>query len=336
MYFTKEDYQKIESYLKLNAKRDTDFPTLQYPELDDWVAVVHDGINHKTTMQELGRLVGSGQFLQPDMIAGDIIRDGSIGWIKLDDDLQNIITTIHEVGVGLSTNLGDSDLIGITQRKITEELNNLYAQVNQILFNGAKFSLTVSPNVIFVGDTKNITIKATSSLSADSIVITKYDEPFSTIGTGTSFTITDEIVTDTASVIEYGAKFNIFGMTQSVESNLYSVYPIYYGSGLNVDNFISNKVKVTTAKRSPAGTYNVTVRNDMYHVYFAISVDGNVPQIDTTKVIMGGLEFPIHRLSSTANIEVEDSQDNSLGLIPYYIYESDNTYDATNITIQIQ
>ena len=53
MFFTLEDYRKIEEFLKKNSKKDSDFPSLN-PEdplnENDFIAIVHNDVNHKVNL----------------------------------------------------------------------------------------------------------------------------------------------------------------------------------------------------------------------------------------------------------------------------------------------
>lgn len=53
MYFTQEDYRKIEEYLKHNGKKDTDFEALSKEDLleGDIFTVVHDNKNYKISLE---------------------------------------------------------------------------------------------------------------------------------------------------------------------------------------------------------------------------------------------------------------------------------------------
>ena len=56
MFFTQEDFKKIEEYLKQNSKKDTDFPLIKNGDTlldNDVLAVVHKGINYKIPIPAL-------------------------------------------------------------------------------------------------------------------------------------------------------------------------------------------------------------------------------------------------------------------------------------------
>ena len=55
MFFTQEDYRKIEEYLKLNSKKDTDFEDLAAENItaNDYIVIVHNGQNKKVRVLDL-------------------------------------------------------------------------------------------------------------------------------------------------------------------------------------------------------------------------------------------------------------------------------------------
>ena len=53
MFFTQEDYRKIEEYLRQNSKKDTDFPTTEEIHDEDYVPIIQDSTNKKMTVQDL-------------------------------------------------------------------------------------------------------------------------------------------------------------------------------------------------------------------------------------------------------------------------------------------
>ena len=58
------------------------------------------------------------------------VADGAVGWKNLDDALQTIISSGGGGGgIALSPDFGDSELVGITQKKITEAVNALEGEI---------------------------------------------------------------------------------------------------------------------------------------------------------------------------------------------------------------
>ena len=65
-------------------------------------------------------------------ITNEKLKDGLISWAKLDDNVKNIIASREEGGVALSNQLGNSEKIGISQKKLTEEITDIKRQVGSI------------------------------------------------------------------------------------------------------------------------------------------------------------------------------------------------------------
>ena len=93
---------------------------------------------------------------------------------------------------------------------------------------------------------------------------------------------------------------------------------IYVGSGAVYTDVISDSY-AQSARRTPAGTYSVTVHNDGDYVFFVVPRTMN---INTAK--MSGFDFP---LQAPQNVEIEG--------VEYKYYQSSNTYDAGTLTIVI-
>lgn len=63
MFFTKEDYKKIENWLKLNSIKDSQLPELKSSlDKDDIVAIVHKGESVKVKLSLLSAYLQSGEF----------------------------------------------------------------------------------------------------------------------------------------------------------------------------------------------------------------------------------------------------------------------------------
>lgn len=173
--------------------------------------------------------------------------------------------------------------------------------------------LSASPSVVFLNGSTNVTLTATASRDADSIVI---KEGESTIAEATfvpSLQATVEVNTST--------QFKVFaamlGYSYQDSVNVTAINPIYYGSGSGLDDFWANKVQYQNATTTPARAYDVTVRANGDYVYFAVPNSMTIHS-----ATLSGFDFP---LDST----VDTSKPG------YKIYKSANTYvvDTLNIVI---
>ena len=67
-----------------------------------------------------------------EAITNEKLKDGLISWAKLDDNVKNIIASREEGGIALANELGNSKMIGISQWKLTEELNAINNKTDNI------------------------------------------------------------------------------------------------------------------------------------------------------------------------------------------------------------
>lgn len=249
-----------------------------------------------------------------DAVISEKIKDAEIGWQKLNADLQNIIASAGEHGIALSNNWGESELIGITQKKLSEAHEDLQNQINAIVAGQTQISLQANPSPVFVGVESGISLIATTNTLATNIKIKKGATELAS-GSGLTLNGYDTITPSAAGSTIYTAEFTIAGLQRSTTKSVTAVYPIYYGAG----QAYTDAQTQASVRTSPAGTYNVTVANDGDYVFFVVPA---TMAINSAK--MSGFDFP---LQAAQNVEIEG--------VAYKYYQSANTYDAGTLTIII-
>lgn len=188
-----------------------------------------------------------------------------------------------------------------------DELMMSQADINAIVIGGSvSVGLSASPSPVFVGEQREITLKATSSVGAD-ITIKKGDSVVAT-GEGTSLTGSSTITPTSAGNTNYNAEFVVGGLTKTASAVVTAVYPIWYGSG----NAWTSAQTKASPKTSPAGTYNVVVATAASYVWFVVPASMSIDH--ATK---SGFDFPL-----------EDPQSVTKDGVAYKAYRSSNTYDA--------
>jgi hypothetical protein len=253
------------------------------------------------------------------------INEKEIGWKKLNDDLKNIISTsAGQHGIPLSTEFGDSNILGITQKTLSEAIGDVHKegeayiplqmQIDQIVNDKAEVNLTATPSPVFVGVQSNISLVATTNTQAASIKIKKGSEEIAA-GSGLTLNGSDTITPSAAGNTTYTALFTIAGLQKQTTKNVVAVYPIKYGSG---DEYTDAQTQASV-RTTPAGTYNVTVANNGDYVFFVVPRTMN---INSAK--MSGFDFP---LQTPVNVDIDG--------VEYKYYQSANTYDAGTLTIVI-
>lgn len=268
--------------------------------------VLNSGVNIKTINGE--SILG----------AGNIIIDGGGSTISVDTEMsttsenpvQNKVITaaINEKYTKPADGIPTTDILD-------SDLNMTQAQINQIIVSGnITVNLTATPSPIFVGVERTISLNATVSTAANSIVIKKGSTVIAT-GSGTTLSGSDTITPASAGNTTYTAEFAIGGISKTTSRSVAAVYPIRIGTGAT---YVEGTA-LTTPKASPAGTYQVTVANDGEHIYF------NVPStMSINGATMGGFVFP---LDAPVNKTIDG--------VSYKSYASSNTYDAGTLTIVI-
>lgn len=251
--------------------------------------------------------------IDEEAVKANNIKDGNVTFDKLDEATKNIVITGGgQHGIPLSPEFGDSDVIGMTQKALTESRDNIQSQINAIVNDKAQVELSTSPTCIFVGVESSIELAATTDTEATNIKITKGSTEIAS-GSGFSLSGYDTVMPEGAGDISYQAEFLIAGLLKSASKIVAAVYPIKYGAGQSY----SDAGEVPTPRTSPAGTYQVAVANDGDYVFFVVP---STMTIAGAK--MSGFDFPLQ-----APVEIDG--------VAYKYYQSANTYDAGILTIVI-
>lgn len=259
--------------------------------------------------------------LAPGSVVNEKIGDLTISWGKLDTDLQNVIASAGAHGVALSNEFGNSELIGISQKTLTESRDDLQNQIDEIVGGGASVSLSASPATIFVGEEKTITLNATTNKTATSIDITGGNISGTIHGSGMSKSGTDVITPASPGTITYTAAFVISNKTRTATRSVTAVYPIYYGAGMEQSDVLDVLARRASARTSPNGTYNVTISDTPKYIWFF--VPANMPQITSAK--WNGFDFPLE-----AQADVTDASG-----VAYKVYRTPNTNETGSYNIDI-
>lgn len=253
--------------------------------------------------------------IQDGAVSNPKIGDKQVSWQKLDDDLQNIIASREEHGVALSNEFGDSVLIGITQKKLTEAIDEIQDKIDS-LHPGSYITITASPNIIYKDETSDVdvTVRMTDGAIADKITLYVDDVEEESVENASRLDTTISVIDTT--VLYAVAKRQ--GLDYDVQSQITGVRPYWVGADAQYTSIIDDAHQ-QNIKANPNGTYNITVPSNGDYVFFVIPEDMTIH-----RATMGGFEFP---LDAPQSIEVEGHV--------YLVYASSNTYDAGVITIVI-
>lgn len=232
-------------------------------------------------------------------------------------EIYKAIASVVAGGVALKQSFGDAEDFGISQKVLTESRDNLQAQIDAIISDKATVSLAVSTGTFIVGE-RTFTLTASTNINAENIVI---KQGSNIIATGSGKTIAQSITVTqaTAGSITYTAEFTFAGENKrSTTATVYFVNKLYVGSGADYTDVIGDSY-AQSARRSPAGTYNVTVAENAQYVFFVIPATMSI-----NKATLSGFDFP---LDAPVTETIDD--------VSYKVYRSSNTNDAGTYQIVI-
>lgn len=245
------------------------------------------------------------------------LRDLEISVDEKESEIYKAIASIVAGGVALKQSFGDAEDFGISQKVLTESRDDLQAQIDAIVSDKATINLAVSTSTFIVGE-RTFTLTASTNTNAENIVI---KQGSNLIATG-SGKILAQTITETqanAGSIVYTAEFTFAGGNKrSTTVTVYFVNKVYVGSGAVYTDVIGDSY-AQSARRSPAGTYNVTVEQNGQYVFFVVPATMSI-----TKATLSGFDFPL-------DAPVTETIDG----VSYKVYRSSNTNDAGTYQIVI-
>lgn len=357
--FTQEQILEIKQRLRETSAKDTEFPLASLPlEGDEIITIVQGGENKKFPInlffESFSQYIDSSErvdffnvsrYVQitkgypevarltlPEAMEScpeDVRRPGQvITFMDNDDDWvtwqcngekkeQWLDIDYWKPLVKPKQELGDGEYALLSQKVITENINNLQSQIDAIISDKATVSLSASTSTFIVGE-GTFTLTASTNTNSESIVIKQGD---TVIATGSGKTLTKAVTVNQAIAgsIEYTAEFTFAGDNKRTTSvTVYFVNKIYVGSGAVYTDVISDSY-AQSARRTPAGTYNITVEQDGQYVFFVIPATMSI-----TKATLSGFDFPL-------DAPVTETIDN----VSYKVYRSSNTNDAGTYQIVI-
>lgn len=188
-------------------------------------------------------------------------------------------------------------------------------KINQVAADGSTFSLTMNPQLVFVGESNNISLTARTSEYAESIRI--YHAGY-VVGEGFGYelTVNDNLMMPQEGQTTYTAEFTIGGHRKTTTAVLEAVRPCFYGAGSSYTAATQNM----GIRKSPAGFYDIDVSVAGSRIYVVVPSTMTV-----NRVRMSGVDVPF---DAPANVVVDGTA--------YKAYRSSNTYDIANLTIEIQ
>ena len=242
------------------------------------------------------------------------IEEVNYSLLQKEHDLYLAIASVVQGGVALKQDFGDSEVFGISQKVLTERIDNIQDQIDRLHPGTFGLSITVTPNIVYIGEETNVSVvaKMANSEIADEIKLKIGSEIIASVNNANTLTTT--ITVNNATYLK--AEATKQGLTYEGNGTVYGTKPYYVGSAAIYSDVYNNMYK-QSIKLNPNGTYNVVVPTNGYKVYFIIPSNMTI-----NRATMSGFEFPL------------DAPDTSL-IEGYKVYVSSNTYDAGTLTIVI-
>lgn len=226
-----------------------------------------------------------------------------------DKDLQNQIESlVAGSSVPISTEFGDSDLLVISQRVVTEAFNKVWGKLEEITGESLKgFTLIVTPEYYIGEDGCTVHISASSAETAGRFEYIK-------------FYINNILITEAEDVesLEYTTTVNetcevkcvakILGIEYTETKMLTHYSSFFLGASTSYTN-IMNVAHVISTNNGMKGNYSVPC-NDGDHIYVVIGkslrdgfaradMNGVEIQFNETEVTVGGKEYVVFTSKGT-------------------------------------
>ena len=341
--FTQEQINEIKQRLSLSGIKDSELDKLNLLEHPltgkEVITIVKDGKNLRISVEDLYEEFA--KYIEQSENKEDFFNV-SVYLGRLDPEFENVAkpctleeainacpTYIRRAGQTISF-LDSNNMKWETYQYIGTEddyweditlFENYYQtlqdQIDDIVFDKATVSLLASTATFIVGE-RTFTLTASTNTSAKSIII---KQGSNIIATGSGKTLVQEVRVEqaTAGNIGYMAEFTFAGGNKKIANNaVYFVNKIYVGSGAVYTDVTTDSYAIS-ARRSPAGTYNVTIAQNGQYAFFIIPATMSI-----TKATLSGFDFPL-------DAPISETIDG----VSYKVYRSSNTNDAGTYQIVI-
>ena len=248
MFFTQEDYRKIEEYLKQNSKKDTDFASLDANDItsEDSLSIVHNQENRKVNIYDLLSSDITGFFEQERELLDAKIKE-----------LDAMIKTFSVEKVGLANEFGDSQTAAVSQKALTEAFHKVWSTLEDITgetYEGV--NMIVDPEY-YIGEdgcTVHVTVSTINSSGKFEHIAFYLNDTIIAEYSNRDFIELDVPITDTV-VLKCAAK--IMGRTY-VEQKLITHYSSFWMGAGDTYEDVMDVQHIIPIANNMRGAYDVT------------------------------------------------------------------------------
>ena len=232
--------------------------------------------------------------------------------------------TFDQMAAAINATLEDyytkSEVAEVIAQAVDAALANYYTKTevdalkDEAYGDVAQLDMKADKDVIAVGEGTAVMLSLVINVAATSISLKRNGVEIAT-GTGKTLTFLDNVTPAAAGSVAYVAECIIGGVIRTAEVTVEAVDAVYYGAGQDITDVTTK----ATARKTPAGRYQVTVAVDgdyiMVLVPYAMAVES---------VTMGGLELP---MDAPTGVVVDGKS--------YKNYKSANVYQAGTYQINV-
>lgn len=238
-------------------------------------------------------------------------------WLQ---DIDNKIDSfLHSIGgTAISTQFGDSDLVAISQRIMTDAVNKIWDKLDELTGESHReIKMIISPD-FFIGDECTITMAASAAqigANFDYIEFLIDGEPFE--GNNASVVSNFACTTKVTKECDVTCNATILGKVHTVSQHIGHNDSFWLGAGNTYNDIfdLQHTVRLNNFK----GNYNIPFAQDNYLFVIVPNKYSNT----FIRADLNGFEIPMERSNVTINGEV------------YIVYKSINSYTAGTYNIDI-
>lgn len=213
-------------------------------------------------------------------------------YANITNELYDMVASLQVGGIALSNQFGDREDIGITQKSLTKAIGRIWDEISTITGKEyMKFSLTVSPDVIYTESPVrvNVTADCSDSISNfDRIEIYKDNELVAESSDVDVFT-TSVMLSETATIKAIGY---ILGKRLVKEEQVTVEIPFFMGGGQVYTDVINEECRKELVG-SLQGDYDISVDNTGDYIFIIIPMSRK-EEFRRANLDMNGFEIPMN------------------------------------------
>ena len=331
MQFSKKDLDIIFKYIasRLFGEKLSEYPDADQLTGREILPIIQGGENRNMKTEnvlDIPQVVS--KFSNYDTLVASSREDFNRGLAvlnsKLEDkaaELQKLIESLEVTGLSISQFFGDSEVLGISQKTLTMNLNLLAQEILAVTGKTLGITLTVVPDYVVSPTTGDITITVNSKFGYLERVEVYVDD----ILIGSDESVTEYVINHSiAEDVTIKVKAIVLGNEYMEEKEVKKYFPYFIGAG-NVYTDIMNPEHAIPFNGKLTGSFNVTV-NEGEKLFIIIPtylrdtiIRTNILGEEIASVDMNGFEIPF-----------DESTVDTLT-----VFTSKNTYQAGTYNIDV-